>query len=107
MSNNEQPTEAPATVRVEVVGNRSIQADFFERIEKRGVGGHYTLFPEVQGAGHAGPRRGDHIWPEENFLYFAYVDEESARTIRDEVDALREQFEDEGVRFFATRSLDL
>lgn len=95
-------------IRMEVIGNRSIQDDFFERLEAGQAGLHYTLFPEVQGAGFAGPRRGDHVWPEENFVYVAYTDDaEEARRVRAVVDELRDIFEDEGIRFFATRGADL
>lgn len=95
-------------IRMEVIGNRSIQDDFFERLKAADVGLHYTLFPQVQGSGFAGLRRGDHVWPEENFVYVAYTDEpEDARTVRSIVDDLRGVFEDEGIRFFATRGADL
>ncbi|MFW5826753.1 MAG: PG0541 family transporter-associated protein [Alkalispirochaeta sp.] len=95
------------TIRVEVIANRSIQEDFFELLEAAEVGGHYTLLPEVQGAGHAGPRRGDHIWPEENFVYVTYVTEAEARRIREQVEAVRSRFETEGIRMFATRGVDV
>ena len=95
-------------IRIEVVGNRSIQDDFFERLQKEEVGLHYTLFPVVHGAGFAGPRRGDHIWPEENFVYVAYTDEvEDARRVQTIVSDLKAVFENEGLRFFATQGADL
>ncbi len=92
-------------VRVEVIANRSIQEDFFEALSRREAGLHYTLVPEVQGVGNTGPRRGDHIWPEENFLYIAYVPPSDALVIREEVETLRSRFPDEGIRFFATRGV--
>ncbi|MFW5695084.1 MAG: PG0541 family transporter-associated protein [Alkalispirochaeta sp.] len=95
------------TVRVEVIANRSIQEDFLELLEAAEVGQHYTLLPEVQGVGHAGPRRGDHIWPEENFVFVTYVGEEEARAVREQVEAVRSQFPTEGIRMFATRGIDL
>jgi len=98
---------ATPEVRVEVVANRSVQEDLFERLSKREVGARYTLFPEVHGAGLAGPRRGDHIWPEENFVYVTYVTKKEARAIREEVEALKTFFPDEGIRFFAVKALDL
>lgn len=96
---------ATTYIRVEVIANRSVQEDLFERLRKRGVGTHYTLLPEVQGAGDAGPRRGDHIWPEENFVFISYVDMEEAQAIKDEVHKLQQVFEDEGIRFFAVQGL--
>lgn len=93
------------SLRVEVVANRAVQEDFFELIEQAGVGTHYTLWPEVQGAGGAGPRRGDHVWPEENFVFVTYVTDAEARLLREQVDSLRGRFPDEGIRIFATRSV--
>ena len=94
-------------LRVEVVANRSVQEDFFELLTRAGLAGHYTLFPEVQGAGDAGPRRGDHIWPEENFLFIAYVSRAEAVMIRDLIRDLQERFSSEGIRIFATPTAEL
>lgn len=94
-------------IRVEVIANRSVQEDFFEKLRNAGIGSHYTLFPEVHGAGDAGPRRGDHIWPEENFVWVSYLDREDALVIRRIVDDLRERFPDEGLRLFASQGVDL
>ncbi|MFW6214620.1 MAG: PG0541 family transporter-associated protein [Alkalispirochaetaceae bacterium] len=94
-------------IRVEVVGNRSVQEDFFDRLAEREVGEYHTLLSEVQGVGTSGPRRGDHVWPQENFLYFAYLEEEEARAIQEIVSELQELFAGEGIRFFATPAVDL
>ena len=94
-------------IRVEVVGNHSVQEDFFDRLAEREVGEHHTLLSEVQGVGSSGPRQGDHVWPEENFLYIAYLGEEEAREIRQIVSELKEVFASEGIRFFATRAVEL
>lgn len=97
----------PDHLRVEVVANRAVQEDFFEAIEARGITSHYTLWPEVQGAGDAGPRRGDHIWPEENFVFVSYLSRENALQLRDAVEAVREMFPDEGIRLFASVAVDI
>lgn len=94
-------------IRLEVIANRSVQEDFFEKLRAAGVGAHYTLFPEVRGAGAAGPRRGDHIWPEENFVYVSFVEREEGLAIREIVDELREKFPEEGIRIFASQGVDL
>ena len=101
---SEQPSDY---LRVEVVANRAVQEDFFEAIESRGITGHYTLWPEVQGSGDAGPRRGDHVWPEENFVFVSYLTRAEALGLREAVDAVREVFPDEGVRMFATAAVDI
>lgn len=94
-------------IRVEVIGNRSVQEDFFDRLAEREVGQHHTLFPEVQGVGNSGPRQGDHVWPEENFVFFAYVEREEAAAIKEIVSELKEVFAGEGIKFFATEATEI
>jgi len=105
MSDHNTAPTTPDTVRVEVIANRSVQEDFFERLKDANIGTHYTLYPVVQGAGDNGPRRGDHIWPEENFVYVTYVNITEARTIRTITDDLTRIFPTEGIRFFAAQGL--
>ncbi len=94
-------------IRVEVIGNRSVQEDFFDRLAERELGEHHTLFPEVQGVGRSGPRQGDHVWPEENFVFFAYVERDEAKAIKEIVRELKEVFAGEGIKFFATEATEI
>ncbi len=94
-------------VRVEIIANRSIQEDLFEQLHAKSLAELHTLLPETQGVGLSGPRRGDHIWPEENFVLITYVDEAEARSIRDVVNELRGRFPDEGITLFAVPAYDL
>ncbi len=94
-------------IRVEVIANRSIQEDFFEQLRLKNVGQHFTMFSEAQGVGLSGPRQGDHIWPEENFVFVCYTSPEDAGTIRTAVEYLRGKFPNEGIRFFAVQGVDL
>jgi hypothetical protein len=86
--------------RLEIIGNRSIEADLFEHFERRKVGHRYTKLPVVHGAGNSGPRQGDHIWPEENFLLIIYCGEEEAKKIREAVMEVKKHFESEGLKLF-------
>lgn len=94
-------------VRLEIVANRSVQEDLFERLRREDLLKHYTLFPEVQGDGTSGPRRGDHIWPEENFVMVAYVTKAQAVQTKAVIQDLKQFFTDEGIRIFATRAVEL
>jgi hypothetical protein len=94
-------------IRVEVIANRSVEEDFFDGLRAAELNLHYTLFPEVYGTGAAGPRRGDHIWPEENFVFVCYADMATAQKLAGVVSRLRERFPDEGVQVFATQGIDL
>jgi hypothetical protein len=90
------------TIRVEIIGNHSIQEDLVDLLNKHKVGQSRTLIPEVQGRGSSGPRQGDHIWPEENFIMIVFCERSEAKVIRKAVDELKEFFPDEGIKMFAT-----
>lgn len=94
-------------IRVEVIANRSVQEDFFDRLKSGKLAAAYTLFPVVHGAGNSGERRGDHIWPEENFVFVTYCRKSDARAIRAIVEDLKVVFPNEGVQFFASRGAKL
>ena len=86
--------------RLEIVANRSVEEDLFQELQSREVGSHYTRIDDVSGVGTSGPRQGDHIWPEINFLLIIYCDEAEAAGVRAAVAAVKERFTDEGVKLF-------
>ena len=86
--------------RIEIIANRSIEADLLDAFGRKGIVKHYTRIAEAYGVGNSGPRMGDHIWPEENFVLIVYCEEEEARAIRETVAELKEFFEDEGIKLF-------
>ncbi len=86
--------------RLEIIANSSVEDALFDAFDKRGVGKLYTKIPVVHGNGHSGPKRGDHVWPEENFLLIIYCDIDEAGLIRDAVNAVKEEFTDEGIKLF-------
>ncbi len=86
--------------RLEIIGNKTTEEDILGALAASGVGKHYTLIPSVQGMGNAGPRKGDAVWPEENFLLIIYCEEHEAREIRKAVEDVRTRFPDEGIALF-------
>ncbi len=90
-------------IRVEIIGNRSIQEDLLDLLDKYQAGKYRTIIPEVRGRGSSGPRQGDHIWPEENFIMIIFCELAEAKKIRQVVNELKEYFPDEGIKMFATR----
>ncbi len=86
--------------RIEIIGNRSIEDDLFDLFKKHDVVAHYTKIPAVHGVGSSGPRQGDHIWPEENFMLIIYCEEKEAKKILKAVKELKSYFKDEGVKLF-------
>ena len=88
--------------RIEIICNRSIEEDLFDIFEKNSVTKYYTKVPIVHGVGSSGPRMGDSIWPEENFMLIIYCDDNEAEIIKKSVEQLKEYFKDEGVKMFET-----
>ena len=86
--------------RVEIIANRSVEADLMDALSQKGIARYHTKIPEVQGVGTSGPRQGDHIWPEENFVIVVYCSEEEARAIRLVAEELKRFFKDEGITVF-------
>ncbi|MFW6343808.1 MAG: PG0541 family transporter-associated protein [Sediminispirochaetaceae bacterium] len=86
--------------RIEIIANRSIEEDMFEAFAKAEVAKHYTKIPEVMGAGNSGPRMGDHVWPEENFILIVYCEEPEAEKIKEVIGELKEFFKGEGIKLF-------
>ena len=88
-------------VRVEIIANRSTESDLFERLSAHNVAKQHTIVPVVHGIGYSGPRRGDHTWPEENFLVIVYCDKEEAAIINSVVEGIQAEFPEEGVSIFS------
>jgi hypothetical protein len=86
--------------RIEIIANQSIQEDMFDIFKKNNIVRHYTVIRGVHGVGNSGPRMGDHIWPEENFILVVYCDEAEAAAIKKAIVELKSFFVDEGVKLF-------
>jgi len=89
--------------RIEIFGNKAIEEDLFDRFKKNNVCSHYSLIPVVYGVGNSGPRMGDHIWPEENFMVVVYCEDEEAEIIKKSVDEVKEYFKKEGLKIFISK----
>ncbi|AEF86688.1 conserved hypothetical protein [Treponema primitia ZAS-2] len=91
-------------IRIELIANHSVEENLFEAFAAENVGKFYTKIPAVNGVGKSGPKMGDAIWPEENFVLVIWCEEEEARTIERAVAKVKEQFPGEGVKLFGLRS---
>ena len=93
--------------RAEIISNQSVQEDITERLEKEIPSIQYTLIPEVQGRGIRTKKSGDTVWPEMNFILFAYVDLEGAQKIKAGIAQIKEKFPKEGISLFFTECADI
>ncbi len=89
--------------RAEIISNQSVQDDITERLEKEIPGIQYTLIPEVHGRGLKTKKLGDTVWPEMNFILFAYIEDEDAKKIKDVIAQVKERFPNEGISLFFTK----
>ena len=93
--------------RAEIISNQSVQEDIVERLEKELPSIQYTVIPEIHGRGVRTKKLGDTIWPEMNFVLFAYVEEEVARKIKEVIEAVKQRFPNEGISLFFTKAEEL
>ena len=92
--------------RAEIVSNQSVQDDITERLEKEIPGIQYTVIPEVHGKGLKTKKLGDTVWPEMNFILFAYIEDEDAKKVKDVIAQVKERFPNEGISLFFTKGED-
>ena len=89
--------------RAEIVSNQSVQDDITERLEKEIPGIQYTIIPEVHGKGLKTKKLGDVVWPEMNFILFAYIEDDDAKKVKDVIAQVKERFPNEGISLFFTK----
>ena len=86
--------------KLEIIANKSVEEDLFDRFERNGLNPRYTEIPVVYGKGRTNPKMGDGIWPEENFLLIIYTEDDMAEKIISVVRDLKIDFPDEGIKIF-------
>ena len=87
-------------IRLEIIANQSVEENILDAFKYEGVGKHYTKFPDIYGVGSKGPRMGDAVWPEVNFVLVIWCEEEEARGIERAVEYVKKRFPDEGIKIF-------
>jgi len=87
-------------IRIEIVANNSVEENILEALAKEQAGKFYTKIPNVLGVGSAGPRMGDAVWPEENFIMVIWCEEEESKAIQRAITAVKQKFPDEGIKLF-------
>jgi len=86
--------------RIEIMANRSVQSDIQDSLESAIDDFYYTVLPVVHGRGRQRRRLGTPIWPEENFMLIAYVNDEAAIAARNVIDGIKKSFPNEGIKLF-------
>jgi nitrogen regulatory protein PII len=86
--------------RIEIIANRSVEDNIHEVLREEGVAQFYTELPIVHGVGAKGPRMGDAVWPEENFMMVVWCDEDEARRIKKAIEPVKTRYPGEGIKIF-------
>lgn len=87
--------------RLEIIANQSVREDLIESLETQIPGFQYSLLPTVHGRGPEDWKLGTTVWPEENFVLFAYVDDEVAAVAKTLVANLKARYPREGVKVYS------
>jgi hypothetical protein len=87
-------------MRIEIIANHSVEENILDALAAENVGKYYTKIPIAHGVGTSGPRMGDAIWPEENFILVIWCEADEARGIEQAVAKVKERFPDEGIKLF-------
>ena len=87
-------------IRIEIFANHSVEEDILDALARKQVGKYYTKIPNIYGVGSSGPRKGDAVWPEENFSLVIWCEKEEADTIKQAINAVKVKFPDEGIKLF-------
>ncbi|GMO48838.1 MAG: hypothetical protein Ta2G_05210 [Termitinemataceae bacterium] len=87
-------------MRIEVIANHSVEENIFDEFTVEGVCKHYTKLNNQHGVGTSGPRMGDAVWPEENFILTVWCEEEEALGIERALKRVKARFPGEGIKMF-------
>lgn len=89
--------------RIEVIANQSVQADLIEAVEAAVPTIRYSLIPVVHGRGPHDWKLGTTVWPEENFVWFAYLEDPVATVVQKVVADLKAEFPHEGITIWTMK----
>lgn len=87
--------------RLEIIANNTVEEDIQEALMAIQADFGYTRLNNVHGRGHSDPKEGDAVWPEENFIYIIYTEDDRAMAFVDALRHLKDKFTKEGIKIFA------
>jgi len=86
--------------RIEIICDVTIEDEIIDALESLdGISGYSNISP-VKGTGNHGPRKGDHVWPEENSLIIIYLNDDKTEMLQKLIDDKRKQFPRNGIAAF-------
>lgn len=88
-------------IRLEIIANNTVEEDIRGALNQVEENFPYTRMNNVHGRGNSDPKRGDAVWPEENFIFIIYTDDEKAMKFVEALRKIKERFTQEGIKIFA------
>lgn len=88
-------------IRLEIIANNSVERDIRSALKTIDDDLKATRLSAVHGWGNTDPKEGTAVWPEENFIYIIYTDDEKAREYIEAVREVKKKFQIEGIKLFA------
>ncbi|MDR2343742.1 MAG: hypothetical protein LBD86_04335 [Spirochaetaceae bacterium] len=92
-------------MRIEIIANLTVEENIMDALRTEGVAKFYTKIPSVHGTGRQGPRMGDAVWPEENFVMVVWCEMDEALSIERAVNRVKESFPNEGIKLFGLHEI--
>jgi len=86
--------------RVEIIANCSVEENIMDELKAGGLAKFYTKIPSAYGTGNSGPKMGDAVWPEENFVMIVWCEEDEAQKIKYALEVIKTKHPGEGVKVF-------
>lgn len=88
--------------KIEIVANKSVEAEIVEALERAMPCLRYTIIPEAVGKGRRDRKLGNVTWPEINFVLFSYAEIDEIRLAEKTVEAVKRKFPNEGIKVFSS-----
>jgi hypothetical protein len=92
-------------MRIEIVANLTVEENIMDALRTEGVAKFYTKIPFIHGTGRQGPRMGDSVWPEENFVIVVWCEMDEAQGIERAVNRVKTSFPNEGIKLFGLHEI--
>ncbi|QEN08476.1 hypothetical protein EXM22_10940 [Oceanispirochaeta crateris] len=87
--------------RLEIIANNTVEDDIQDALKSVEIDFSYTRLNAVHGRGHSEPKAGNAVWPEENFIYLIYTEDDMALRFVAALKKIKERFTNEGIKVFA------
>lgn len=87
-------------IRAEIIANKSAQEDLLAALDSVLPDFAYTLFTLAHGRGRSGQKAGTPVWPEENCVIVAYLEDGQENIVRTMVQVVKQRLRREGIKIF-------